>query len=102
MTCLILKSDLYKHRQFLRQYLKSISVLSFQINLENIGTLRQAIYRLILKTYFQYLESQATTRCLVPIFIFRSSAGTIRAVPDTVRKVPGLAPVLIFLKPGPF
>ena len=25
---------------------------------------------------------------------FRSSAGTIRAVPDTVQKVPGLAPVL--------
>ena len=26
---------------------------------------------------------------------FEASAGTIRAVPDTVKKVPGLAPVLI-------
>ena len=48
MTCLTLKSDisdLYKHRPFLRQHLKSISVLTSQINLEDIGTLRTAIYR---------------------------------------------------------
>ena len=30
----------------------------------------------------------------LPIRIGRSSAGTFRAVPDTVKKVPGLAPVL--------
>ena len=29
--------------------------------------------------------------------LLRSSAGTIRAVPDTVKKVPGLAPVLLCL-----
>ena len=47
-TCLTLKSDisdLYKHRPFLRQRLQSISVLSSQINLEDNGMLRQAIYR---------------------------------------------------------
>ena len=86
MTCLTLKSDLYKHRSFLRHHLNSISVLSSQINSEDIRTLLKAIYHLIEKT---------TTRCLVPICTFRSSAGTIRAVPDTVKKVPGLAPVLI-------
>ena len=85
MTCLTLKSDLYKHRSFLRHHLNSISVLSSQINSEDIRTLLKAIYHLIEKT---------TTRCLVPICTFRSSAGTIRAVPDTVKKVPGLAPVL--------
>ena len=31
---------------------------------------------------------------LLPIGIVWVSAGTIRAVPDTVKKVPGLAPVL--------
>ena len=31
---------------------------------------------------------------LLPISILGASAGTIRAVPDTVKKVPGLAPVL--------
>ena len=31
---------------------------------------------------------------LLPIRILGASAGTIRAVPDTVKKVPGLAPVL--------
>ena len=45
MTCLTVKSDLY---------LKSNQILSFQINSEDIGALRQAIYRLIWKTYFQY------------------------------------------------
>ena len=34
------------------------------------------------------------TLCLLPISILGASAGTIRAVPDTVKKVPGLAPVL--------
>ena len=34
--------------------------------------------------------------CLLPISIVRTSAGTIRAVPDTVKKVPGLAPVLFY------
>ena len=38
MTCLTLKWDLYKRRPFFRQYLKNISVLSFQINLEDIAT----------------------------------------------------------------
>ena len=33
---------------------------------------------------------------LLPISILGASAGTIRAVPDTVKKVPGLAPVLFF------
>ena len=47
-TCLTPKSDifdLYKHRPFLRQRLQSVSVLSSQINLEDNGMLRQAIYR---------------------------------------------------------
>ena len=34
------------------------------------------------------------TLCLLPISILGASAGTIRAVPDTVKKVPGLDPVL--------
>ena len=34
---------------------------------------------------------------LLPISIVWTSAGTIRAVPDTVKKVPGLAPVLFSL-----
>ena len=42
---------------------------------------------------FSFIEPR--TLCLLPISIVRSSAGTIRAVPDTVLKVPGLAPVLI-------
>ena len=33
------------------------------------------------------------TLCLLPISILGASAGTIRAVPDTVKKVSGLAPV---------
>ena len=37
---------------------------------------------------------------LLPIRILGASAGTIRAVPDTVKKVPGLAPVVIFAKNG--
>ena len=36
------------------------------------------------------------TLCLLPISILGASAGTIRAVPDTVKKVPGLAPVLFY------
>ena len=83
MTCLTVKSDLY---------LKSNKILSFQINSEDIGALRQAIYRLIWKTYFQYKANLQRIACST----FGSSAGTIRAVPDTVQKVPGLAPVLIF------
>ena len=35
---------------------------------------------------------------LLQISILGASAGTIRAVPDTVKKVPGLAPVLFWYK----
>ena len=44
--------------------------------------------------FFSFIEPR--TLCLLPISIVGASAGTIRAVPDTVLKVPGLAPVLIF------
>ena len=39
--------------------------------------------------------SSTGTLCLLPISILGASAGIIHAVPDTVKKVPGLAPVLI-------
>ena len=41
---------------------------------------------------FSFIDPR--TFCLVPIIHVGASAGTIRAVPDTVLKVPGLAPVL--------
>ena len=45
MTFLTVKSDLYQ---------KSNKTLSFQVNSQDIEALRQAIYRLIQKAYFQY------------------------------------------------
>ena len=55
---------------------------------------------LLPSTLFKFDKSAAFsvlstgTLCLLPISILGASAGTIRAVPDTVKKVPGLAPVL--------
>ena len=46
--------DFKLHSRNLDCSLKSNKILSFQINSEDIGALRQAIYRLIWKTYFQY------------------------------------------------
>ena len=48
------ENTFWLQKEFYTQHLKRISFLSSQINLEDMGTLRQAIYRLILKTYFQY------------------------------------------------
>ena len=45
--------------------------------------------------YFDRKKYQHEHFFQVPIRIERASAGTIRAVPDTVKKVPGLAPVLV-------
>ena len=44
---------------------------------------------------FSFIEPR--TLCLLQISCVGASAGTIRAVPDTVLKVPGLAPVLFSL-----
>ena len=78
--------------------IKYSTAIAFQL-FEELKTL---VLALLPSTLFKIDKSAAFsvlstgTLCLLPISILGASAGTIRAVPDTVKKVPGLAPVLFF------
>ena len=92
----IRKLRLNPHNPKSLKAIKYSTAIAFQI-FEEPKTLLLA---LLPSTLFKIDKSDAFsvlstgTLCLLPISILGSSAGTIRAVPDTVKKVPGLAPVL--------